>query len=592
MRTKFKKLISVCLAVIMLFSVLTVAPLTADAAETDSESVGDTYTSGDFEYTVLDDGTAEITGYNGSETELDIPSTLDGYTVTGIGICAFYKKASLTSVIIPNSVSKIGFEAFSRCTGLVSITIPNSVTIIEPSAFEHCISLSSITIPDSVTIIGFEAFKGCTNLESITVTDSTTIGVDAFYNTLWYNTQPDGIVYLNNIVYKYKGEMPENTTIILKDETKNISCGAFRGCTGLISVTIPYGVTCIGFGAFCGCNSIESIIIPDSVTIIGDDVFDSCTSLVDVIIGNNVTCIGNSAFIKCTSLTSIVIPNSVKTISDNAFSDCTSLESVAISDSVTEIGWRAFSDCTSLTEVTIPDSVEFIDDYALGYYNIHFDSEIMNWTGDKIDGFTIYGYADSAAETYANENGFDFVAIKEYIDVDTNISVTAGTDAELKVTEITDKNEIEKVNIKLENEKVERLYDISFVKDGTVLQPLGTTTVKIPCTNGISKVYRVETDGSLTDMNAVYDNGHMVFLTNHFSHYVLTLEKSDVLLGDVNGDGKISIDDVTDVQKYIANTITFTNEQVTLADTDKDGKVSIDDVTLIQKHLAGLAVIE
>lgn len=62
--------------------------------------------------------------------------------------------------------------------------------------------------------------------------------------------------------------------------------------------------------------------------------------------------------------------------------------------------------------------------------------------------------------------------------------------------------------------------------------------------------------------------------------------------GDVDGDGKISIDDVTDIQKYIANTVNFTDEQEALADVDKDGKVSIDDVTLVQKHLAGLAVIE
>lgn len=62
--------------------------------------------------------------------------------------------------------------------------------------------------------------------------------------------------------------------------------------------------------------------------------------------------------------------------------------------------------------------------------------------------------------------------------------------------------------------------------------------------------------------------------------------------GDVNGDGKLSIDDVTDIQKYIANTVNFTTEQETLADVNKDGNVNIDDVTLIQKNIAGLAVIE
>lgn len=76
------------------------------------------------------------------------------------------------------------------------------------------------------------------------------------------------------------------------------------------------------------------------------------------------------------------------------------------------------------------------------------------------------------------------------------------------------------------------------------------------------------------------------------SNVVSFTVQSQDLLGDVDGDGKISIDDVTDIQKHLANMVDFTKEQVSLADVDKNGTVSIDDVTLIQKHLAGLAVIE
>lgn len=90
----------------------------------------------------------------------------------------------------------------------------------------------------------------------------------------------------------------------------------------------------------------------------------------------------------------------------------------------------------------------------------------------------------------------------------------------------------------------------------------------------------------------VYDNSYgLEWAKNHNFPYEIVKEDLDEL-GDVNGDGKISIDDVTDIQKYIANTMDFTEEQMALADVDKDGKVAIDDVTLIQKHLAGMAVIE
>ncbi len=61
---------------------------------------------------------------------------------------------------------------------------------------------------------------------------------------------------------------------------------------------------------------------------------------------------------------------------------------------------------------------------------------------------------------------------------------------------------------------------------------------------------------------------------------------------DVNGDGNINVDDVSDVQKYLANLKSYTDKQNIIADIDMDGEVTIYDVTLIQKHLAGLAVIE
>ena len=83
MRTKIKKLTSVCLAVIMILGMLTVAPITAGAAEENAESVS--ATSGDFEYEVLDNDKISITAYFGSEANLTIPSTIDGYNVTEIG---------------------------------------------------------------------------------------------------------------------------------------------------------------------------------------------------------------------------------------------------------------------------------------------------------------------------------------------------------------------------------------------------------------------------------------------------------------------------------------------------------------------------
>ena len=307
---RFRRITSMLLVLTMAFSTAAIAPLTVSAVETGNKGIG--AISGTFEYEVMYDGTAEITDYTGTDTELAIPSELDGYTVTSIG---WY-------------------------------------------AFEGCANLTSITIPDSVTSIGYSAFSGCIGLTSITISDSvTSIGFSAFENTAWFNNQPDGIVYAGKVAYTYKGEMPDNTELSLLDGIVEIADSAFSGRTGLTSITIPNSVTEIGTSAFHGCTGLTSITIPDSVTEIGSYAFAWCTGLTSINIPDGVTSIGYSAFSGCAGLTSITIPDSVTSIGDYAFSGCAGLTSITIPDSMTSIGDYAFSGCTSLKNVTIPDSM-------------------------------------------------------------------------------------------------------------------------------------------------------------------------------------------------------------------------------------------
>ena len=336
--TKLNKITSVLLSAIMVIGIFSIIPFAAGAE-----------TSGSFEYSTFDDGTARIKKYidNGSKT-VDIPSTIDGYKVTEIGYSAFHGCTGLTSVTIPNSVTEIGEGAFSGCTGLTSVTIPNSVT--------------NISLPT-------HTFWGCTSLNNITVDK----------NNKNY-TSVDGVLFNKN-----------KTKILIYPRAKSSS-----------SYVIPSSVTKIGYSAFSGCTGLTSVTIPSSVTKIGYWAFEDCTGLESVTIPNSVTKIDDFVFIGCTSLKSVTIPSSVTEIGDSAFNGCTSLKSVTIPNSVTEIGERAFNDCTGLKSVTIPSSVTKIGDYAFGYTysNKHYV---------KIKGFTIYGKKGTAAERYANDNGFKFV---------------------------------------------------------------------------------------------------------------------------------------------------------------------------------------
>lgn len=173
-----KKLLCAVLSGIMVFSTFAVAvPITASAAES-QESVSATY--GDFEYTLEDDFTCTITGYNGTASNVTIPSTIYGYKVSEIGYNSFYDNNNIISVTLPNSLKSIGYSAFAK-TNLKKVTIPNSVTEIGHYAFSGCENLSSLTFSNKLESIGDRCFENCTSLTSVTLPNSVTaIGWSAF----------------------------------------------------------------------------------------------------------------------------------------------------------------------------------------------------------------------------------------------------------------------------------------------------------------------------------------------------------------------------------------------------------------------------
>ena len=365
---KSKKIISLLLSILMIITALPLTAVESFAADEITSGV-----TGDCTWSL--DGTVLTISGNGEMGDCDIGSSPYGNLITNviiedgvinIGRYAFADCASLTSITIPDSVTSIEQGAFYKCTSLTSATIGNGVTSIGNQAFYECTFLTSITIPDSVTSIGSSAFENCTSLTSVTIGSGVTnIGDYAFYkctSLAEINVGSDNANYCS-----------ENGVLFNKAKTKLIKYPARRT---EIEYIIPDSVKTIGAYAFEECTSLKSVTIPDSVTNIGNCALSSCTHLTNVTIGSGVTSIGSSAFYGCRSLTSITIP-----------------------DSVTSIGYGTFIGCTSLKRVYIPDTVTTIGEKAFGY--------LLN--DEAIEGFTIIGKTGSAAQTYAEENGFAFV---------------------------------------------------------------------------------------------------------------------------------------------------------------------------------------
>ena len=181
----------------------------------------------------------------------------------------------------------------------------------------------------------------------------TRIGNEAFIGKFGFDSETQKESYESNI-----------TSITIPNGVTSIGYAAFQGCSSLININMPDSVTSIGSSAFEACSVLKSITIPNGVSNIEQGTFYGCTNLENITIPNGVTKIGEHAFNNCISITNITIPNSVTNIEYGAFYSCINLENITIPDSITYIGTGAFSKCSSLTNVIIPDGVTNIYHYT------------------------------------------------------------------------------------------------------------------------------------------------------------------------------------------------------------------------------------
>ena len=179
------------------------------------------------------------------------------------------------------------------------------------------------------------------------------------------------------------------TSLTIPSSVTSIGHAVFRGCSGLTSLTIPSGVTWISDYAFIGCSGLTSLTIPSSVTSIGDGVFRGCRGLTSLTIPSGVTSIGDQTFDGCSGLTSLTIPSSVTSIGDGVFRGCSGLTSLAIPSGVTSIDNEAFSGCSGLTSLTIPSGVTSIGNYAFadcsGLTSLTIPSGVTSIGGDAFE---------------------------------------------------------------------------------------------------------------------------------------------------------------------------------------------------------------
>ncbi len=224
----------------------------------------------DFEISSVNGGVS-VDKYLGSDASVSIPETIDGKSVTAVGISAFENNKTVKSVILPSSVKSVLSSAFSGCSALESVSLPETLENIGSYAFLNCTALDNVKIPDCS--VGFGAFQGCTALKNIVFGDCLKFADRfAFEKTAWLDSKEPGVVYASDCAYTYISDS-EDGAVVIKEGTESISPYAFADEKLITDVYIPDSVKSIGTRAFKDCANLQSVYIPSSVEEIGSQAF-------------------------------------------------------------------------------------------------------------------------------------------------------------------------------------------------------------------------------------------------------------------------------------------------------------------------------
>lgn len=290
-----------------------------------------------FAYEVNRDGeSCTIVGYEGVQSgDLNIPGSIDEYTVTAIGDAAFYRNGGFTGkLIIPDSVKEIGPCAFQACTGLSGeLVLSQGLESIGEFAFLGNTSMTgSLDFPITLASIGRCAFYDCESITGdVVLPEGITLGDEIFCNcksltgTLYL---PDNMVWDGNITNEsgitsiHVNETSENYAtydgvLYSKDMKTLLACPG--GKTG--NLVIPEGVETIFRLACYYCKKLSgSLILPESVKTIGEWAFWEATFEGEIYIPKTVTYIGNNAMPLGHFFGSLELKDTDAVIEEDAFS--------------------------------------------------------------------------------------------------------------------------------------------------------------------------------------------------------------------------------------------------------------------------------
>ena len=498
-----------------------------------------------------------------------------------------------SAYVINDGTRLIANRAFTNNESLESVTMPDSVADIGYGAFYNCINLKHAIMSGDVKEIGYETFSGCINLEEVNI--------------------PEGVKYIGPY--------------------------AFSGCSGLSRASIPDTVANIGEYAFSE-SGLETIRIPGSIASIGNSAFSGCQGLKKAFMCEGITIIGNFAFFNCTELNEISFPESLVKIQNRGFDNCVNLGSIKYYGSKTEwedIVVRYGNEVLSSAEFTYLTEIP-VTGIALDKSTLTLDvgstavltaaikpdnaaDKSVTWSSSdesvaSVDNGVVTAVsAGSAVITAESADGSVTaecaVTVNRVIDADTPVikaKSARGTAGKTVRVEISVKNNPGMWGLDAVLNYDKSVMTLKDVENGTVFDDSAFTKGNLE-----SDSYILSYENP--DIADVTDDGVLAILifeikdTAEKGNYSVTLkyapgdiinsdekmvdfcivnggvEVTDVIPGDVTGDGVVNKMDALRLKKYLAGL--DVEIDLAAADVNCDGVVNKMDALRLKKYLAG-----
>ena len=336
------------------------------------------------------------------------------------------------------------------------------------SLLDNCIANNSVGFKLAMSLNGYKPGRYQLDVYAVYADETRKLlgSVDYDYgvtvsdkNMFAYSENDDGTVTITggNIVTP-KLEIPAELD---GKKVSAIGMNAFTGNNVITDLVIPEGVKSLDWYCFNTCENLETVTLPDSLEFIDSWAFERCSRLKTINVPANVTRINGGAFAQNSSMTSITcdpanknyvsvngvlftkdmkelvaypggiqggytVPATVNHIGDAAFYGALGLDSVTILGNLDFIGFEAFAECSKLTDVAIRDGVNYVGYWAFrgcdGIKTLTVPQSVTNignqafgfaYADQKMSGFSLRGYKDSAVNFYAIRHDIPFICIGE-----------------------------------------------------------------------------------------------------------------------------------------------------------------------------------